>query len=137
MPPEAEPAATPAEGELIITPAEGELIVTPAEAEPAATPAEGEPQPISSQPQALQVNVRTASGSLDLKAVDRSVNESPAVVDVTLLEYDGRNATLKVWINQSADPVQVREALLGSLRRHLAEGQDAEVHIDFDEQAIA
>ena len=76
--------------------------------------------------------VTSKGGSLDLKAVDSSVNENPAVVDVALLDYDGRQATLKLWINQSADPVGVRDALLGSLRRRLGDEGNAEVEIEFE-----
>jgi hypothetical protein len=83
----------------------------------------------------LRVAVTSKAGSLDLKAVDASVNENPAVIDVALLDYDGRQATLKLWINQSADPVGVRDALLGSLRRRLGDEGDAEVSIDFEDVA--
>lgn len=80
----------------------------------------------------LRLGVTSKAGSLDLKAVDGSVNENPAVVDVALLDYDGRKATLKLWINGSADPVGVRDALLGSLRRRLGDESDAEVQIEFE-----
>ncbi|MCH8994745.1 MAG: hypothetical protein IH959_07225 [Chloroflexi bacterium] len=85
----------------------------------------------------LRLTVKSNSGSLDLKAVDGSVNENPAVVDVALLDYDGRKATLKLWVNESADPIGVRDALLGSLRRRLGDEQAAEVRIDFEESAAA
>ncbi|MEX2158185.1 MAG: hypothetical protein WEB04_02165 [Dehalococcoidia bacterium] len=80
----------------------------------------------------LRLGVASKAGSLDLKAVDGSVNENPAVVDVALLDYDGRKATLKLWINGAADPVGVRDALLGSLRRRLGDESDAEVQIEFE-----
>jgi hypothetical protein len=80
----------------------------------------------------LRLGVASKVGSLDLKAVDGSVNENPAVVDVALLDYDGRKATLKLWINGAADPVGVRDALLGSLRRRLGDEGSAEVEIDFE-----
>jgi hypothetical protein len=111
---------------------------TPAEApqnepedawEPAAAPV---PEPAGEPSHCLRLGVASKSGSLDLKAVDGSVNENPAVVDVALLDYDGRRATLKLWINQAADPAGVRDALLGSLRRRLGDEQDAEVNIEFE-----
>jgi hypothetical protein len=80
----------------------------------------------------LRLGVASKAGSLDLKAVDGSVNENPAVVDVALLDYDGRKATLKLWINGAADPVGVRDALLGSLRRRLGDESDADVQIEFE-----
>jgi hypothetical protein len=83
----------------------------------------------------LMLGVTSKSGSLDLKAVDGSVNENPAVVDVALLDYDGRQATLKLWINHQADPQSVREALLASLQRRLGEDDDAEVQIEFEDSA--
>lgn len=85
----------------------------------------------------LRLGVSSKTGSLDLKAVDGSVSENPAVVDVALLDYDGRQATLKLWINNAADPHGVREALLASLRRRLGDEQDAEVRIDFEEGSAA
>ena len=85
----------------------------------------------------LRLDVSTRASSLDLKAVDDSVNENSAVVDVALLDYDGRHATLKIWIEASADPNAVREALLESLQRHLADDEDAEVRIDFEEDSAA
>lgn len=108
------------------------------------------PQPIAEEPPAaeafeepmpeaegqtshcLRLGVASKIGSLDLKAVDGSVNENPAVVDVALLDYDGRKATLKLWINGAADPVGVRDALLGSLRRRLGDEGTAEVEIEFE-----
>jgi hypothetical protein len=83
----------------------------------------------------LLLGVTSKNGSLDLKAVDGSVNENPAVVDVALLDYDGRQATLKLWINNQADPQSVREALLASLQRRLGEDDDAEVQIEFEDSA--
>ncbi len=84
----------------------------------------------------LRLKVSKKSGSLDLKDVDRSVNENSAVMDVALLDYDGRQATLKVWINERADPIGVREALLTSLRAHLGE-EETELAIDFEEDSAA
>ena len=85
----------------------------------------------------LRLGVSSKTGSLDLTAVDGSVSENPAVVDVALLDYDGRQATLKLWINNDANPHGVREALLASLRRRLGDEQDADVRIDFEEGSAA
>ena len=85
----------------------------------------------------LRMGVSSKAGSLDLRAVDGAVNENPAVVDVALLDYDGRNATLKLWINGAADPQAVRESLITSLRGRLGDEQEADVRIEFDEVAAA
>jgi hypothetical protein len=85
----------------------------------------------------LRLDVRSKSGSLELKAVDDAVNENTSVVDVALLEYDGRNATLRVWIETSADPASVRETLLDSLERNLAGNQDADVTLDYEQESAA
>jgi len=50
-------------------------------------------------------------GPLDLRTVDDAVSEHPAVRDVALLDYDGRRATLKVWIIDTASPAEVQDAL--------------------------
>ncbi len=125
-----------------------------AEPEPEAESAQPVPEPIQLNPEttpsatlsegaldspasdSLQLSISATSGSLDLKAVDRSINEIPAVVDVTLLDYDGRNATLKIWTTETADPAGVKEALLESFRRNFGDGQDTEISIDLEgEQA--
>ena len=54
---------------------------------------------------------------------------------MALLDYDGRHATLKLWINGSADPIGVGEALMGSLRRRLGDEREADVRIEFEEAA--
>ncbi|MCH7837932.1 MAG: transposase, partial [Chloroflexi bacterium] len=104
------------------------------ETTPSATLSEGALDSPASD--SLQLSISATSGSLDLKAVDRSINEIPAVVDVTLLDYDGRNATLKIWTTETADPAGVKEALLESFRRNFGDGQDTEISIDLEgEQA--
>ncbi len=104
-------------------------------AEPTVTPSEPRPsRPVS---HCLRLGVSSRAGSLDLKAVDGAVNENPAVVDVALLDYNGRQATLKLWINGSADPVGVGEALLGSLRRRLGDERDADIRLEFEEGSAA
>ncbi len=119
---------------------------TPPQDTPAASPEPDEPRPSVEEDQTeaggrvshcLRLDVSTRASSLDLKAVDGSVNENSAVVDVALLDYDGRHATLKIWIEASADPNAVREALLESLQRHLADDEDAEVRIDFEDDPAA
>jgi len=48
---------------------------------------------------------------LDLRAVDDALTAHPAVRDVALLDYDGRRATLKVWISASASLEDVQRTL--------------------------
>jgi hypothetical protein len=103
--------------------------------EPAATPAE--PEPSRPDSRCLRLDVSSKAGSLDLKSVDESVNENPAVVDVALLDYDGRQATLKLWINGSSDLDEVQEALLASLRSRLGDDEDAEVRMELEEESAA
>ena len=140
---EPEPAAEIAEPEPVAETTEPEPAADITEPEPAAAITEPEPaaeiaeEPVQAVSHCLRLAVKSNSGSLDLKAVDGSVNENPAVVDVALLDYDGRKATLKLWVNESADPIGVRDALLGSLRRRLGDEQDAEVRIDFEESSAA
>lgn len=83
----------------------------------------------------LRLTVQSHSGSLDLKAVDGAVNENPDVVDVALLDYDGRQATLKLWINPATDANAVREALVASLKGQFGDDGSAEAFIDFEEAA--
>lgn len=101
--------------------------------------AESDDEPASSKTPShcLRLDVRSKSGSLELKAVDDAVNENASVVDVALLEYDGRNATLRVWIETSAEPETVRQALLDSLQRNLAGHQDADVSLDYEQESAA
>jgi hypothetical protein len=99
--------------------------------------AKGEDQPAKDGSHCLRVDVWAKSGSLDLKAVDRSINETPAVADVALLDYDGRSATLKVWVDASDSAAEVRRVLLESFRRHLAEHGETEVHIGFEGTSVS
>lgn len=122
--PELEPQA---EIESVQEPEEGEAMVE----EPAA--AIEEPSETS---RCLRLGVASKSGNLDLKEVDGSVNENPSVIDVALLDYDGRAATLKLWINDAADPTNVREALVSSLNSHLGE-KNIELSLDFEEETAA
>lgn len=100
-------------------------------------PAEPTPDDGIAAARCLRLGVSSRGGSLDLKAVDGSVNENPSVVDVALLDYDGRHATLKLWINESADPNGVRDALISSLRSRLGDEGEADVSIEFEEESAA
>jgi hypothetical protein len=82
----------------------------------AATPAHEEaaaPLPGAEEPgvASFRLEFESQSGPLDLRTVDDAVGEHPAVRDVALLDYDGRRATLKVWIIETASPAEVQEAL--------------------------
>jgi hypothetical protein len=59
----------------------------------------------------FRLEFQSSGGPLDLRAVDDAVGEHPAVRDVALLDYDGRNATLKVWIIATASPSDVEQSL--------------------------
>jgi hypothetical protein len=135
-------AVPPAEPE----PAEPE----PAEPEPAEpyampeAPGRGEEESVEAPPSAelarhcFRLEVEADQGSLDLKTVDRSVSENAGVVDVALLDYDGRRASLKIWVEHEAEPAQVRSELLQRLRSNLgAEGQGGEVSISLSEEPAA
>lgn len=99
--------------------------LTPPEAWPQAEPAvEAVPDAPADQPfrpqapgdgaeqlVAFRLEFEARPGPLDLRAVDDAVSEHPAVRDVALLDYDGRKATLKVWIDAAASPADVQGAL--------------------------
>lgn len=105
---------------------------------PSPEPAEQERAPAAQAgSRALRLRVGSKSGSLDLKAVDAAVNENPGVVDVALLDYDGRAATLKLWLSETEDPNALREALLESLRRRLGDEETAEISIELEDQSAA
>lgn len=59
----------------------------------------------------FRLEFQSSGVPLDLRAVDDAVGEHPAVRDVALLDYDGRNATLKVWIVATASPTDVEQSL--------------------------
>jgi hypothetical protein len=94
-------------------------LVVADEPETAIPPTRQEPQPEPDSPSPSQTDELTCfrlefqsnGGPLDLRAVDDAVGEHPAVRDVALLDYDGRNATLKVWIISSASPADVQQSL--------------------------
>lgn len=72
----------------------------------------------------FRLEFESAGSPLDLRAVDDAVSEHPAVRDVALLDYDGRKATLKVWIDDTASPEDVRNALVEKSSQ-LFEGESA------------
>lgn len=82
----------------------------------------------------LQLRVECRKGPLDLKTVDAAVGEQPGVVDVALLEYDGRHAVLQIW-TADEDPAVIGEALLESLHRRLGGEEGAQVEIEVQEAA--
>ena len=102
--------------------------------EPALGPVPAEP--VTPGQFCLRLRIGSKAGSLDLKAVDNAVNEQSAVTDVALIDYDGRQATLRVWLT-ATNPDNIREALHQSLRDRLGGEDVAEVEIGFEEQAAA
>lgn len=66
-------------------------------------------------------------GPLDLRAVDDAVGEHPAVRDVALLDYDGRRASLKVWVAAGTRPADVQSALTSRAMQIF--GPEREVHV--------
>ncbi len=87
----------------------------------AGPPAEGssdEPAPEAPEQGArcYLLSVESVGGSLDLRTVDQPIAEDPNVLDVALLDYDGRRATLKVWLSEDGDPSVIRDELEERLR---------------------
>lgn len=76
----------------------------------------GSPAPEAPAEEGARISFRLEFESngapLDLRSVDDAVGEHPAVRDVALLDYDGRKATLKVWIDGASDAQQVQAALI-------------------------
>ncbi len=85
--------------------------------------------------QCLRLRVTKTSGPLDLKTVDNAMNEHPEIVDLALLDYDGRQATLKVWVSGSIDRQSLRQSLTDDLLQRVGAG--AEVKIEFDQEPAA
>jgi hypothetical protein len=98
-----------------------------------------EPQETRKAPTAasecLRLQVTKTNGTLDLKTVDNAVNEHPEIVDLALLDYDGRQATLKVWVSGSIDRQALQDALTEDLLKRVGDG--AEVKIEFDQESAA
>jgi hypothetical protein len=59
----------------------------------------------------FRLEVDSQPGPLDLRAVDDAISGHDAVRDVALIDYDGKRATLKVWIAPPASPTEVQQAL--------------------------
>jgi hypothetical protein len=74
---------------------------------------EGAEKPAAGTPglTSFRLEFESKSGPLDLRAVDDAVSEHHAVKDVALIDYDGKRATLKVWIDESATPHEVQSTL--------------------------
>ena len=85
----------------------------------------------------LRLHIGSKVGALDLKAVDNAVNEQQSVTDVALIDYDGRQATLRVWISGAGDAEEARKALGESLRSRLGDADAADIDIEFEERAAA
>jgi hypothetical protein len=105
----------------------------------AAAESPASPEPSSEVPGSkacFLLEVRAVSSPLDLKAVDSSVNNSTDVVDVALLDFDGRRASLKVWFDPGANLTDARAALRENLQRHLG-GQPAEILLERAEESAA
>ena len=96
----------------------------PVEAAPSRPTAAGS---IAEELTRFRLEFESSPGPLDLRAVDDAVSEHPAVRDVALLDYDGRKATLKVWIVATASPADVREALTNSAANLFPGGNDVTI----------
>ncbi|HEU5321023.1 MAG TPA: hypothetical protein VFX28_09480 [Methylomirabilota bacterium] len=97
--PEPQPSAEPGAPET-----------APAAIEPAPGPAFAPATP-AEQRMSFRLTFESQQGPLDLRVVDEAVGEHPAVRDVALLDYDGRRATLKVWIDAGVSPETVQDEL--------------------------
>ena len=75
----------------------------------------------------FRLEFESRPGPLDLRTVDDAVSEHPAVRDVALLDYDGRKATLKVWIDGSASPSDVQRTLVERSSQLFAAGNDVTI----------
>ena len=75
----------------------------------------------------FRLEFESTPGPLDLRTVDDAVSEHPAVRDVALLDYDGRKATLKVWIEPTATPSEIQQSLLDTSSAIFANGNDVTI----------
>ena len=75
----------------------------------------------------FRLEFESTPGPLDLRTVDDAVSEHPSVRDVALLDYDGRKATLKVWIEGSASPSDVQTSLVERSSQLFAAGNDVTI----------
>jgi hypothetical protein len=106
--------------------------------EPAPEPAPAviaQPADASKTSQCARITITKSKGSLDLKSIDSALNEHPEIVDLALLDYDGRNATLKLWVSGP----QQQEAFQATLEQDILRraGDDAQVSIEFDQESAA
>jgi hypothetical protein len=95
----------------------------PSEAEPG----DAEPAPANENLVCFRLEFESRPGPLDLRTVDDAVSEHPAVRDVALLDYDGRKATLKVWIVSTASPADVQQSLTESASALFNGGNDVTI----------
>lgn len=93
------------------------------EAPPSASPGRTGHGPLVS----FRLEFESRGGPLDLRRVDEAVAQHPAVRDVALLDYDGRRATLKVWISSPATPADVQNALTAPGAHQLFAGSEVTV----------
>ena len=107
---------------------------TPESAEAAAATAIIEPETPESTRRAealgltcFRLEFESRPGPLDLRTVDDAVSEHPAVRDVALLDYDGRKATLKVWIDGSASSSDVQSTLVERSAQLFGAGNDVTI----------
>ncbi len=75
----------------------------------------------------FRLEFESRQGPLDLRAVDDAVSEHPAVRDVALLDYDGRRATLKVWIASTASVAEVQQTLSDRAGQIIGNGGDVSI----------
>ena len=75
----------------------------------------------------FRLEFESRPGPLDLRTVDDAVSEHPAVRDVALLDYDGRKATLKVWIDGAASPSDVQSTLVERSSELFSAGNDVTI----------
>lgn len=130
------PPAAPSPSLWTVPP--GEPAEAPTDTEPPPPVQEKPPEASETDRRSFVIEVTAGEGSLDLKSVDRSVSEDPDVVDVALLDYDGRRASLKIWVNQEADLSQVQAALTERLKENLtADSSAGEISVSLAEEPAA
>jgi hypothetical protein len=75
----------------------------------------------------FRLEFESRPGPLDLRTVDDAVSEHPAVHDVALLDYDGKHASLKVWIDETSSPAGVQEMLIERAREIFGADNDVTI----------
>jgi hypothetical protein len=94
------------------------------DAEPAIVPA----AQVANEPTTtFRLEFQSSPGPLDLRAVDDAVSQHPAVRDVALIDYDGRRATLKVWIVATTTPAEVQETLAARTAQMASNGSEISI----------